>query len=136
MGSETVWVTATAFLGSALLTFAARKLALASDLVDVPNARSSHETSTPRGGGAAIALVTSVSLLVLALRGSLANDLFMAIAGGGLAVAMIGYADYRGPLRGLYHCGSGAHPGGGVSGLPGHNAARAIVRDRRWRMLA
>jgi phytoene dehydrogenase-like protein len=47
---------------------------------------------------------------------------------------MIGYADYRGPLRGLYHCGSGAHPGGGVSGAPGHNAARAILRDRRWRM--
>src|SRR6185437_12707626 len=46
---------------------------------------------------------------------------------------MIGYAYYRGPLRGLYHCGSGAHPGGGVSGAPGHNAARAIVRDRRWR---
>ena len=49
---------------------------------------------------------------------------------------MIGYADYRGPLRGLYHCGSGAHPGGGVSGLPGHNAARAIIRDRRWRVWA
>ena len=46
---------------------------------------------------------------------------------------MIGYADYRGPLRGLYHCGSGAHPGGGITGLPGHHAARAIVRDRRWR---
>jgi phytoene dehydrogenase-like protein len=47
---------------------------------------------------------------------------------------MIGYADYRGPLRGLYHCGSGAHPGGGVSGAPGHNAARTILRDRRWRV--
>ena len=49
---------------------------------------------------------------------------------------MIGYADYRGPLRGLYHCGSGAHPGGGVTGAPGHNAARAIIRDRRWRVWA
>ena len=37
---------------------------------------------------------------------------------------MLGYADYRGPLKGLYHCGSGAHPGGGVTGAPGHNAAR------------
>jgi phytoene dehydrogenase-like protein len=46
---------------------------------------------------------------------------------------MIGYADYRGPLRGLYHCGAGAHPGGGVTGAPGHNAARAIISDRRWR---
>ena len=44
----------------------------------------------------------------------------------------IGYADYRGPLKGLYHCGSGAHPGGGVTGAPGHNAARAIIADWRW----
>jgi phytoene dehydrogenase-like protein len=47
---------------------------------------------------------------------------------------MIGYADYRSPLRGLYHCGSGAHPGGGVTGAPGHNAACAIIADRRWRL--
>jgi phytoene dehydrogenase-like protein len=43
----------------------------------------------------------------------------------------LGYADYRSPLKGLYHCGSGAHPGGGVTGAPGHNAARAIIGDRR-----
>lgn len=42
---------------------------------------------------------------------------------------VMGYADYRGPIRGLYHCGAGSHPGGGVSGLPGRNAAREIVRD-------
>jgi phytoene dehydrogenase-like protein len=42
---------------------------------------------------------------------------------------VLGYARYRGPLAGLYHCGSGAHPGGGVSGAPGHNAAREIIRD-------
>jgi phytoene dehydrogenase-like protein len=46
---------------------------------------------------------------------------------------VLGYADYRGPLKGLYHCGSGAHPGGGVTGAPGHNAARAILADRRRR---
>jgi phytoene dehydrogenase-like protein len=44
---------------------------------------------------------------------------------------MLGHADYRGPLKGLYHCGSGAHPGGGVTGAPGHNAAKAILRDHR-----
>ena len=44
---------------------------------------------------------------------------------------MLGHADYRGPLKGLYHCGSGAHPGGGVTGAPGHNAARAILSDHR-----
>jgi phytoene dehydrogenase-like protein len=44
---------------------------------------------------------------------------------------MLGYADYRGPLKGLYHCGAGAHPGGGVTGAPGHNAARAILQDHK-----
>ena len=41
-----------------------------------------------------------------------------------------GYADHRTPIAGLYLCGSGAHPGGGVTGLPGRNAARAILKDR------
>jgi phytoene dehydrogenase-like protein len=40
-----------------------------------------------------------------------------------------GYADYRMPLRHLYLCGSGAHPGGGVSGNPGRNAAREMLKD-------
>ncbi len=42
----------------------------------------------------------------------------------------LGYGDYRTPLRGLYLCGAGTHPGGGVTGLPGLNAAREILRDR------
>ncbi len=53
---------------------------------------------------------------------------------------MLGHADYRGPVAGLYLCGSGGHPGGGVTGAPGHNAAREILRDfkrgrprRAWR---
>lgn len=41
-----------------------------------------------------------------------------------------GHAGYRMPTKGVYLCGSGAHPGGGVSGLPGHNAAKVILRDR------
>lgn len=44
-----------------------------------------------------------------------------------------GYAAYRGPIDNLYLCGSGSHPGGGVSGLPGHNAAREIIKDLRYR---
>ncbi len=46
---------------------------------------------------------------------------------------LLGHADYRSPVAGLYHCGAGAHPGGGVTGAPGHNAARAILTDLRWR---
>jgi phytoene dehydrogenase-like protein len=43
--------------------------------------------------------------------------------------------DYRGPVRGLYLCGSGTHPGGGVTGAPGHNAAREMLKDFRRRRL-
>ena len=48
---------------------------------------------------------------------------------------MLGHGDYRGPLKGLYMCGSGTHPGGGVTGAPGHNAAREILADFRRRRL-
>jgi phytoene dehydrogenase-like protein len=43
---------------------------------------------------------------------------------------VLGNAAYRGPIRGLYMCGAGTHPGGGVTGAPGHNAAREILHDR------
>ena len=39
------------------------------------------------------------------------------------------YSDYRSPISGLYQCGASTHPGGGVSGIPGHNAAREILKD-------
>jgi phytoene dehydrogenase-like protein len=48
---------------------------------------------------------------------------------------MLGYGNYRGPLQGLYMCGAGTHPGGGVTGAPGHNAAREIISDFRRRKL-
>jgi phytoene dehydrogenase-like protein len=48
---------------------------------------------------------------------------------------MLGYGNYRGPLAGLYMCGSGTHPGGGVTGAPGHNAAREIISDFHRRVL-
>lgn len=43
------------------------------------------------------------------------------------------WADYRTPIAGLYQCGSSTHPGGGVSGIPGHNAAREVLNDWRRR---
>lgn len=48
---------------------------------------------------------------------------------------LLGHGNYRGPLPGLYMCGSGTHPGGGVTGAPGHNAAREILADFRRRRL-
>jgi phytoene dehydrogenase-like protein len=40
-----------------------------------------------------------------------------------------GWAKYRTPLQGLYLCGAGTHPGGGVTGIPGYNAAKEIIRQ-------
>ncbi len=49
---------------------------------------------------------------------------------------LLGHGAYRGPIAGLYMCSAGTHPGGGVSGAPGHNAAREIVRDfKRGRLV-
>jgi phytoene dehydrogenase-like protein len=44
---------------------------------------------------------------------------------------ILGHGSYRSPIRGLYLCGAGTHPGGGVSGLPGFNAAREVLADYR-----
>jgi phytoene dehydrogenase-like protein len=65
-------------------------------------------------------------------HGALALDQLFA------ARPVLGHADYRMPIRNLYLCGAGAHPGGGVTGIPGRNAAREILRDarrkrHRWR---
>ncbi len=46
---------------------------------------------------------------------------------------VLGAGNYRGPIDALYLCGAGAHPGGGVTGIPGHNAAREVLRDKRPR---
>jgi phytoene dehydrogenase-like protein len=46
---------------------------------------------------------------------------------------LAGWAQYRTPIRGLYLCGSGTHPGGGVMGAPGYNAAREILKDWKRR---
>ncbi len=50
-----------------------------------------------------------------------------------IARPLLGLAAYRGAVPGLYHCGAGAHPGGGVSGAPGYNCARELLRDLRRR---
>jgi phytoene dehydrogenase-like protein len=46
---------------------------------------------------------------------------------------LIGWAQYRTPIGGLYLCGAGTHPGGGVTGQPGANAAREVIRDLKGR---
>ncbi|MGH6890245.1 MAG: phytoene desaturase family protein [Rhizomicrobium sp.] len=61
------------------------------------------------------------------MHGALSPDQLFA------ARPVLGHGDYRSPIPGLYMCGAGTHPGGGVSGIPGHNAAREVLKDWRGR---
>lgn len=98
MWDSTTLTSVGAFVASGLLTRAARRFALARGVLDVPNARSSHERPTPRGGGIAIVLATVSALGVLAAVGVVKPDLLLALTGGGLAVASVGLIDDRHPL--------------------------------------
>ena len=68
-------------------------------------------------------LVAENAPLILPLHGELSLDQFFTMR------PLLGYGEYRSPLRGLYLCGSGSHPGTGLTGGSGANAARAIARD-------
>jgi phytoene dehydrogenase-like protein len=48
---------------------------------------------------------------------------------------LIGWAQYRTPIKGLYLCGAGTHPGGGITGAPGFNASREIIKDLKTEVL-
>ena len=94
-----VLVTALAtFLLALILTGVARAFALSHGVLDVPNDRSSHSTPTPRGGGSAIVASTIAAASVLWWRGVLDTPLYLALCGGGLAVAAVGFLDDRRPL--------------------------------------
>jgi Fuc2NAc and GlcNAc transferase len=84
-----------ALLLALVLTGFVRKLAVAHGVLDVPNDRSSHRVPTPRGGGVAIALSTIAASIILAWRGALDLNLFLALTGGGIAVAFVGFLDDR-----------------------------------------
>jgi Fuc2NAc and GlcNAc transferase len=92
-----VLLTALALPVCAALTHAARKMALERKLLDIPNERSSHKEPTPRGGGIAIVVTASVAFAFLAAAHVIDGHLFAALCGG-LAVAVVGYADDRRPL--------------------------------------
>jgi Fuc2NAc and GlcNAc transferase len=87
-----------AFVLSAALTLGVRRFALSRGLLDVPNARSSHSRVTPRGGGVAIVLSSVVAWLILAYIRSIQSHFLIALIGGGLAVAGIGFMDDRRPV--------------------------------------
>ena len=82
-------------LASAVLTALVRRLALAHGVLDIPNERSSHSSATPRGGGMAIVVTTTTAVLVLAVQGSVPRDVCVALIGGGIAAAVVGFVDDR-----------------------------------------
>ncbi len=83
---------------SAVGTGIARRYALRSGMVDVPNQRSSHRIPTARGGGIAIAVIFLSAVILLASVGLLASNTAWALAGGGLLVAWTGWRDDRNPM--------------------------------------
>jgi Fuc2NAc and GlcNAc transferase len=87
-----------AFVLALVLTARVRKHAVAHGVLDIPNDRSSHRVPTPRGGGIAIAMVTVAASIFLLWRSALDLQLFLALTGGGIVVAFIGYLDDRRPL--------------------------------------
>ena len=95
--------------------------------------RSWGSPSYPSGvrRGTAITLIVLFVLLVVATIAQLQQPSpstpFPGPSGG---TELPSVSPYRTPLRGLYLCGAGAHPGGGVTGAPGYNAARQALRDR------
>jgi Fuc2NAc and GlcNAc transferase len=73
----------------------ARAFALSHGVLDVPNDRSSHNTPTPSGGGVAIVASTIAAASVLSWRGLLDMPLYLALCGGGVAIAAVGFLDDR-----------------------------------------
>ncbi|WP_445672755.1 MraY family glycosyltransferase [Pseudomonas inefficax] len=99
---------------SLLLTAALRRYALNKQIIDVPNARSSHTVPTPRGGGVAIVLSFLACLPVLGMVGAVPLPALVAIGGAGALIAVIGFMDDHGHIAARWR-------------LLGHFAAAAWV---------
>lgn len=85
-------------LASWAMTGWLRRYALTRDVLDIPNARSSHRLPTPRGGGVAIVISSALAFAVLGALGGLSREVCWALLGSGLLVAAVGFADDHRPL--------------------------------------
>lgn len=90
---EQVLLMAGALIATLLLIVGFRRFALTHDMIDVPISRSSHHELTPRGGGIALVLVILVTLGVLLWRDEISLQVFLALGGAGLVVAVAGFFD-------------------------------------------
>ena len=109
-------------ISAALLTDLLRRYAQRSGLIDHPNARSSHSQPTPRGGGLAIVATSLFGMTFLFAAHLITLQTFVALAGGGIAVAVVGFADDRHTLpariRFAVHVGAALWCLGWLGGLP------------------
>ncbi len=92
------WLLPLVFGASVLLSWGLRCYALRSDLIDIPNARSSHMVPTPRGGGVAIVISVLVALPVIAWLGLIPLSATLGLWGAGCGVAMVGFLDDHGHI--------------------------------------
>ncbi|VFR29698.1 Undecaprenyl-phosphate N-acetylglucosaminyl 1-phosphate transferase [plant metagenome] len=81
------------------LTGVLRRYALARNVLDVPNARSSHQQPTPRGGGLAFVIGFLLGLVALWLSGGVATDVACALGGAGAWIALVGFLDDHGHIQ-------------------------------------
>ena len=87
------------FAATAVLAGLVRRYALTHSVVDVPNERSSHARPTPRGGGLAIVAIALAAVATLAATGQMTPRTALALAGGGLLIALVGWVDDKRDLR-------------------------------------
>lgn len=131
MTVELVLLVCAAVIAATWLTWVVRRKALKVGLLDHPNARSSHTTPTPRGGGLSIVVVSLSGLIVLWALRVVDIHLALALLGGGIPVAIVGYLDDRHSLpvlvRIAVHFASAAWAVGVLGGLPPLQWGSAIV---------
>jgi Fuc2NAc and GlcNAc transferase len=131
MSPELAIVAAAALLASAIITGLIRQFGLRWGVLDVPNERSSHQTPTPRGGGLAVVIAMSCALCVLAWRHLVPPDLLVALLGGGVAVAVVGFLDDRRRLsagvRLAVHAGAAIWALAWLGGLPPLQLGERVV---------
>lgn len=94
-----LWALPVIIAVSLLLTWLLRRYALSRHIIDVPNARSSHQVPTPRGGGVAIVVSFLAGMVLYRMAvGALADPLVWALLGGGAGVAVLGFLDDHGHI--------------------------------------
>jgi Fuc2NAc and GlcNAc transferase len=127
----TFFTAAVVLVISAVGTGMVRRFALSHGVIDIPNERSSHTTATPRGGGLAIVLACTASLVVFAALGMVQSRLVIALVGGGGVVALIGFLDDRRPmpvaLRLAVHVVAAAWAVAWLGGLPAIRVGDLLV---------